>query len=164
MAVVNSILPHNLWHMPQHEAAAAIDALEEQNDPAAVALLLEILRWRQLSTIQEDVRTGLLAWRAVVALGRIADAAAVPFLVAAAYEEFSLLRGAVVVALAQIALRSDDPAVQALIASHLRAMLADRGILSAYWQWRVCDEAQKQLEQIEEAPSAEDLMLRLKRR
>jgi len=148
MLALDNALLHTLRAADDRSAAATIDELGRQCNPATVPALLEVLRWRQLSTIQDDARTALLAWRAIVALGRIGEPTAVTFLVAAVCEESSLLRGAVAAALGQIATKSKEPAIRDLIVLHLQSMLSDRGIISCYWQWHVGDEAKKQIEQI----------------
>src|SRR5258708_14654782 len=88
--------------------ANAIDQLAREGDPAVVPALLGILYERQRATIRSDVYTGVLAWRAVCALGTLGGADLIPQLVATSCEEFSLLRGAVVEALTAIALRTLD--------------------------------------------------------
>jgi HEAT repeat protein len=138
-------------------AAAAIDKLADMGNPAVVPALLDILHERQLATIGNDVRTGVLAWRAVCALSKLGNTDLVPNLVAASYDEFSLLRGAVVSALTGIGLRTDDVEARALITRTLTNFQRDHGVISAYRRWRVCDEAAKGLQRIAKSTSLLEL-------
>src|SRR5690349_16256374 len=130
-------------------AAAAVDGLASTGDPAVIPALLGLLHERQRATISNDVRTGVLAWRAVCVLGKLGGPDLIPHFVAASCEEFSLLRGAVVEALVGIALRTPDHEARVLIKRTLIGFLDDTGVVSVFKRWRVCDEAAKGLRLIE---------------
>jgi hypothetical protein len=117
--------------------AAAIDQLAVSGDTSAIPVLLDILRQRQLATIADDVYTGVLAWRAVCALGKLGGVEHIPTLLAAASEEFSLLRGAVAISLTEIALRTNDLEAVRVVVRALSTFLDDAGIVSVFKRQRV---------------------------
>jgi len=134
-------------HNPDYRVGAvALDRIAVPSDSSVIEVLIEVLHNRQYASVQNDVRTGVLAWRAVCAFGRIGDASVVPYLLAAAVEEFSLLRASVIQSLVQIATRSGDPDVRRVIVRYLIEQQTDHGVVSNFKPWQVSDEAARGLE------------------